>query len=137
MNQRIQDKINEIELYLKELESIKPPALEKYENDIKEKAACERYFEKIIKATIDLAFLVIKTKSLETPEDDKDAFNILMQHEIIDESLCNNLKNAKGMKNIIAHQYGKVDDKLVFESITHELIEDVDKFIDKINIIEE
>ena len=39
------------------------------------------------------------------------------------------LKEAKGMRNILAHQYGKVDDKIIFDSITNELKKDVKNFI--------
>lgn len=77
MKKRIKDKIKEIEKYLGELDEIKPRNLKEYIKDIKTKAASERYFEKIIEAIIDLAFLVIKENGLETPEEDIQAFDIL------------------------------------------------------------
>lgn len=42
---------------------------------------------------------------------------------------CKLLKNAKGMRNIISHQYGKIDDEVVFEAITEELCRDIKKFV--------
>ena len=39
------------------------------------------------------------------------------------------VKEAKGMRNIIAHDYGKVDDEIVFNVINEELIKDVANFI--------
>ena len=39
---------------------------------------------------------------------------------------------AKGMKNFISHQYGDVDDALVFNAITKELEKDVSLFIEQI-----
>ena len=36
------------------------------------------------------------------------------------------------MRNIIAHEYGKIDDKIVFEAITEELERDVKEFIKKV-----
>ena len=45
-NNRISDKINEIETYLEELEEITPNSFNAYAKDFKTKAACERYFEK-------------------------------------------------------------------------------------------
>jgi len=131
---RINEKINEIEKYLDELESIIPKTFDEYE-DIKEKAACERYFEKIIEAVIDLCFLIVKEKNLEKPEDDKGVFDILLNSEVISKGSCENLKNAKGMENIISHQYGSIDNKIVFHSITEELVDDVNKFLDGIKKI--
>ena len=132
MNNRIDDKICEIEKYLDELEEIKPLNLEDYIKDIKTKAACERYFEKIVEACVDLASLVISYKRLNIPEDDEKAFYVLSHNNIITMELANKLKEAKGMRNIIAHEYGKVDDELVFPAVKEELIPDVEKFLQKI-----
>src|SRR3989338_3897808 len=126
---RIEDKINEINGFLEELKGIIPSNFEEYKSNIEKKAACERYVEKIVEAVTDLAFLIIKDKKLKIPEDDIDAFNILLENEIIDNDLSAKLKNAKGMKNIISHQYGKIDNEIVFEAITEELGKDVRKFI--------
>ena len=131
---RILDKIDEVEKYLVEFESIMPNTFEKYSN-IMEKAACERYFEKIIEAVVDLAFLVINEKNLEKPEDDKGAFDILLNNKIISKDTCEKLKDAKGMKNIISHQYGHIDNKIVFNSINEEFIGDVNYFLDQIKKI--
>jgi len=129
---RINDKIEEIEKFLDELESFKPNNFKKYEDNLASKAACERYFEKIMEAVIDLGFIVIKSKSLETPKDDGNLFNVLMNNKIIDSNLAKRMKEAKGMRNFISHQYGDVDDKLVFNAITKELEKDVTSFIDQI-----
>jgi len=126
---RIADKIKDIHKYLEELESIIPSSFEEYKSSIQKKAACERYVEKIIEAVTDLAFLAIKSKKFKVPEDDIDAFNILLEGKVINSDLTTKLKNAKGMRNIISHQYGKVDDKVVFESVTEELDKDARDFI--------
>ena len=106
-----------------------------YLNDLKTKAACERYFEKIVESLIDLAYLIIKEKSLKAPEGDKETFDSLANAQIIPESLAIKLKEAKGMRNIISHQYGNIDDEVVFESITHELIEDAQDFVHRVKRI--
>ncbi len=130
---RINDKIQEIEKFLEELEPIIPENFEEYKINLQLKAACERYFEKIIEATVDLAFLIIRNKELEKPKDDENAFYILYKNNIILKELCQNLKAAKGMKNIIAHQYGKIDDEKVFNSLKEELINDINSFIKEVN----
>ena len=126
---RLNEKINELEEYLNELAPILPHNLNEYLDNLEKKAACERYFEKIIEATVDIAFLLIKEKSLKMPEEDKEAFDILANEGIIPEKLSEKIKDAKGMRNIIAHEYGKVDDKIVFHAITAEICKDVGEFI--------
>ena len=129
---RINDKIEEIEIYVSELEGFMPEDFQEYLRDVKTKAACERYFERIIEAAVDLAFLIIKDDRFKTPEDDKEAFDILSKENIITADLSGRLKDAKGMRNIIAHQYGVVDDEIVFRAITEELVRDVKEFLGKI-----
>jgi len=107
-----------------------PNTLEEYESNKIIRAACERYFEKVIEAVTDLAFIVITQKKFRIPEDDIDSFRILEENGVIDNEIYNHLKDAKGMRNFIAHQYGQINDKLVYEAITEELEKDVRKFIE-------
>ena len=60
---RINDKIEEIDNYISESLNIIPHNFNEYK-EIKTKAACERYFEKIIGAVIDLSFLIIKARKV-------------------------------------------------------------------------
>lgn len=126
---RISDKLIEIEKYLEELESILPLDFEEYKKNFKIKAVGERYFEKIVEAVIDLAFLVAGEKRLRKPEEEEGIFSVLKDNKILSEELCLKLQDAKGMRNIISHQYGKINDELVFNSLTEELIPDVNEFL--------
>ena len=130
--ERIKDKISEIGSYLKELESIRPKTFIVYEKDLKTKAACERYFEKITEALVDLAFLVIKDRGMKLPEDDKEAFSILAEANLISADLARKLREAKGMRNLIAHEYGSVDDELVFKAVAEEILTDARDFLNAV-----
>ena len=131
---RIKDKIREIERYSTELFSAIPADLEfeNYKRDFRIKAICERYFEKIIESVVDLAFLIIRDKKFKIPEGDSEAFDILADGSVISAQLAQKLKEAKGMRNIITHEYGKIDDEIVFHSITEELEKDIREFIESI-----
>lgn len=127
------DKKKEIEKYLEELESVLPNSLDNYIKDFKIRAVCERYFEKIVEAAVDLAFIVIKEKDMEMPDEDKKSFAILFEAGIISEEISEKMQDAKGMRNIIAHEYGEINDELVFYAVTEELIDDVRKFLEELN----
>ena len=135
MKERINDKINQIELFLEELFPMVPETFEDYKQDLGSKAACERYFEKIIEACVDLAFLIIRENKFKMPEDDESSFIILFQNNIISEELSKKLRDAKSMRNIIVHEYGEIDDEKVFNSIKEELENDVNEFIDNMREI--
>jgi len=136
MKERIKDKITDIEKYLSELYKNIPLDLdvEDYNKDIKTKAVCERYLEKIIEAVIDLTFLIIRFKSLKVPEDEESSFTILCENKLISKNLSENLKKAKGMRNVIVHEYGTIDDEKVFHAIYEELEKDIKEFIKSIEL---
>jgi uncharacterized protein YutE (UPF0331/DUF86 family) len=133
IKERINNKIIEIEKYLEELESVLPRSFEEYSFDWKIRDICERRFEKIIEAIEDLAFLVVSYKELKYPEYEKEIFDILHENKIISEILAKKLKGAKGMRNFIVHQYGKIDNELVFEAVTEQLVKDVSEFLNEID----
>jgi len=126
---RIDDKLSEIKTYLDELDDFLPSTFNEYSHDLRTKAACERYFEKIVESVVDLAFIIIKERGFKLPEEEKESFDILANENIISKKLATRLKDAKGMRNIIAHQYGGVDDEVVFDAITTEIVADVGELI--------
>ena len=132
---RLNEKLMELEEFLEELENSLPGDFEEYKTDYKLRAIGERYFEKIIKAVIDLSFMIIKLKNFKQPEQEKEVFDILTENKIISSTLSKRLQDAKGMRNIIAHEYGRIDNELVFHSLAEELIPDVQEFISSINKI--
>ena len=77
-----------------------PNTLEEYESNKIIRAACERYFEKVIEAVTDLAFIVITQKKFRIPEDDIDSFRILEENGVIDNEIYNHLKDEDSMKEI-------------------------------------
>jgi len=121
---RIEDKKQLVEEFLNELEEIIPGSYEDYIKNTEKRLACERAFEKIIEAANDLAILIIKDKRLSLPSEDEKAFGIIANAKIISENLASRLKKAKGMRNRLAHQYDKIDDEIIFEAITKEIIKD-------------
>lgn len=130
MEERIDEKIKEIETFLSELKEAIPESFGDYLREKLKKAACERYFEKIVEAVADLAHLVIKEEELKLAADDTEAFFILAEDKIIPELLAKRLKDAKGMRNVIAHEYGNIDNELIYEAITEELKKDIEEFLE-------
>ena len=50
-------------------------------------------------------------------------------NQIISRDFARKLKDRKSMRNFIAHEYGEIDDKLVFEAISEHLEKDIKEFI--------
>jgi len=132
---RIDDKIEEIQKGMEELYLIVPETYEDYLSDFKSRAACERYFEKIVEAVVDITFLVIRGKEYEPPKKEEGAFQILALNGIISENLAEKLKDGKSMRNFIAHEYGDIDDSKVYHAIAEELESDIEEFIKSVREI--
>ncbi len=130
--ERIKDKIKLVTEFIDYLYSIFPKDLESYKTNITIKSACERHFEKIMEACTDIAFLIVRDKGLEMPEDEDSIFYVLAKKNFISSDLAEKLRSAKGMRNILAHQYGEIDDAKIFNSIEQELEKDINEFIEKI-----
>ena len=131
---RFKDKIKQIRTYLKEVQAIAPNNLEEYKGSLTSIAACERYFEKIVEASVDLARLIIKKKGFDL-KDENNVFGLLHEKSIISKELCVRLRDAKAMRNVISHRYGDIDNETVFKSIKEELISDTNSLINSINKI--
>jgi uncharacterized protein YutE (UPF0331/DUF86 family) len=132
LKERINEKINELEKYLSEFQTIQIPSFQDYKLDFKIKAICERYFEKIIETIISLSLFVIRLKNFIPPEDEDNIFSILSKNNIISNDLSLRLKDAKDMRNIIIHNYLKVEDLMVYNSITEEIFKDANDFLEVI-----
>ncbi len=137
MKERINDKIAEIEEFLDFLMERVPSSLEEYKLNLEKKAICERYAEKIIEALVDLTFLAIKHLNIEIPAEvtDTEIFDLLADKKVITKKISEKLREAKGMRNIIAHEYGVIDDEIVYEAVSSELEKDARDFIKAIKLV--
>lgn len=126
---KIKDKIEEMEEYLADLTEIAPSDFKAYSTNKEKRAACERYFQKIVEAVIDLSFTIAKEKGWKIAESEEEALRVLEDNKLIKNDLYLRLKEAKGMRNFIVHQYDKIDDLRVFEAIANELHRDIREFL--------
>ncbi len=131
---RILSKIDELDLYLSEIESVMPSNFEDYKSSIEKKRACERLLQISVEVVIDVCNLIVSELKLGLPADEDDIFNKLESKKLISKNLGKILKNMKGFRNILVHKYGTVDDELVFE-ILMEKLGDFDEFKKQILII--
>ena len=121
MNQRIREKIYEVNTYLEELRTIIPDSYKEYKESIAVKRGCERLLQIIIECIIDILFLTAKTFKLSIPYDESNLIDELKSKNIIKSQSVTLLKNMKGFRNILVHRYGKINDELVFEYLQNKL----------------
>ena len=129
--ERILSKFDQLEGYLEELENIKPTSLKNYKSSIDKKRACERLIQISIETILDVCNILVSELRLGLPSDEEDIFGKMEHNNIISGEMKNKLVNMKGLRNMLVHRYGEVDDELVYENLSENL-GDFDQFKEEI-----
>lgn len=124
--ERILSKIDELDSYVGEIRQISPRDFNEYQ-DIKIKRSCERLLQLGIECIIDICKLFVSGLRLGLPSEENDLFNKMLKKGILTKEMISILKEMRGFRNILIHEYAAIDDELVFEAIKKRL-DDFEKF---------
>jgi uncharacterized protein YutE (UPF0331/DUF86 family) len=124
--ERVLTKLAELEGYLRELRSVAPGRFEDYHTPEK-KRSCERLLQISVEAVIDVCHLFVTGLRLGLPSEENDLFEKLARAGVLTAERAETLKRMKGFRNILVHEYGAVDDEIVFRAATSDL-DDFDRF---------
>ncbi len=82
----------------------------------------------LLQNTIDTCSHIISDEGMEEPAVFSDMADILTKEKVIREDLKQPLKNMMGLRNIIAHQYGDIDFKIIYKIVKDDL-KDIYRFL--------
>ena len=128
--ERILGKVDELDSYLAELKQIAPADFTEFKK-IEKKRACERLLQLAVESVIDICNLLVSGLRMGLPAEEEDLFRKLIQGHVISERLGEKLKEMKGFRNILVHEYARVNDKIVYEA-TKTKFSDFDAFKEQI-----
>lgn len=111
--ERILTKLDELQSYLEELKQVGPASFEEYQT-VEKKRACERLLQIAIEAVLDVCHLFVRGLRLGLPAEEDDIFDKLVRRGILSSETGAMLRKMKGLRNILVHEYGRVDDRLVY-----------------------
>lgn len=124
--ERILAKLDELDGYLRELRAIVPGTIEGY-RQIEKRRACERLLQISVECVIDVCNRLVTGLRLGLPAEEDDLFEKLAQAGKISPRMRETLQRMKGCRNILVHEYGHVEDDIIFETISTRLA-DFDEF---------
>lgn len=133
---RLIEKMDELEMYLRELEEYLPDDKEEYLKNGMSKRACERTFQLACEDILDICNLIISDEGLGIPADSKDTVRKLAEHSILENSLASRVEELIGFRNLLVHQYGRVDNSRAYTYLHNELhdfyefLEAIETYID-------
>lgn len=102
-------RIEALKQYVSVLESLKNITFEELEKDDVKRGAVERYLQLAIEACIDIAELIISDQRFAAPATYREAIIVLGKEKILDEEFARHFSEAAGFRNILIHDYVKID----------------------------
>ena len=126
---KIYEKLEKIKEYLGYLYQLRQEAKNEtgFVSDFHLFGNTERYFQLTIQAIIDINHLLIIDLGLLRPADNYEAVSTLFNRRVISEGLAAKLTGMVGLRNILVHEYGKIDRARIYQILTTQL-EDIEEY---------
>lgn len=124
-------RIEALRQYVAVLEDFRNISLKELENDLVKRGAIERYLQLAIEVCIDIAELIISDQRLTPPSTYKEAITVLGKEKILNDSFAKSFSKAVGFRNILIHDYVKIDYRKLHSYLQNNL-SDFHKFIKEI-----
>lgn len=97
-----------------------------FEQDYLKQDAIGMNLQRMSELTIDIANHLIKSKKLGLPQDSADAFALLHRAGLISAGMMEGMKGMVGFRNVLVHEYRKLDVAVMVDVIEHHLHDPLD-----------
>jgi len=106
-------KLSELDDYYLQINEYASITAGEYTKDWKIQRIIERTLQMMIETCIDVAGHIISDQGLRIPKSYSDTFSVLHENNIVDDWLYSSLKKMAQFRNIVVHQYDKIDSAIV------------------------
>lgn len=124
---KISAKLERLDEYLKILKDIQKVNKKSFVNDYHFFGLAERYMQLSIEIVLDVGKIILAEKNFERPDNNQEIFIILQDEKIISKSLTEKIHGIVGFRNILVHEYEKIDRNIVYDRLYNNL-DDFKKF---------
>ncbi len=128
MQHKINKKIAKLNYYLKLLDDYKVDCKKRFLADPMYEGALLHYLYLVSDGSISLAEMVIKLKSLNSPQSYYEAIDILGENNILPREFAYKFAKIASFRNFLAHDYEKIDYLIICEEALSKL-DDIKEFI--------
>lgn len=113
-----------LEEYLRDLEDVgKTATWEQFSADKVIRRYVERTLHMAIEACLDMTNHIISYEGLREPRTNRDSFDILREHGLLEADLSEKLKKMAQFRNVIVHDYIRLQPEIVYAVLTKHLID--------------
>ncbi|MBE6083188.1 MAG: DUF86 domain-containing protein [Tissierellaceae bacterium] len=128
----IKQRLNQLSASLNKIERYKNLPLEKFLKDDIAQDVVEYNLFIAINMMVDIATHIVVDNNMGNPETLGDAFEILNNKKYLEDKETKIYKNMVGLRNILSHEYLKIDKEIIYEILQYNLT-DIKKFIIFVN----
>ncbi|MDE3092120.1 MAG: DUF86 domain-containing protein, partial [Chloroflexota bacterium] len=100
--------------YKAQLLEIPTPNFQEYNRNILAHKATERLLQTAIEACLDIGKHIIAQERFRFPGDNQDVFVVLSEENVIPKSLLARLQDMARFRNLLVHEYAKIDNETVY-----------------------
>ena len=97
------------------------PSAVEFEEDYMKQDAISINLQRACEQCIDLANHTIKNHKLGLPKDSRESFRLLAMARVIPHELAGRLEGMVGFRNVLVHEYQRMDIELMVKVIEHHL----------------
>ena len=113
-------KVKQLAAYFQEFEEIAGKlTLETYQGHILTKRAVEREIQLIVECATDINNMILKKLGRGPAVDYFNSFLDLAELQVFEMEFALKIAPSTGLRNILVHEYQKIDDGIVFQSIAN------------------
>jgi uncharacterized protein YutE (UPF0331/DUF86 family) len=98
-----------------------------YQNNKMLRRAVERSLQVSVEICLDVGRRIVALEGFRYPEDNQDVFRVLTEEQVIPGNLLETLLDMARFRNLIVHDYARIDDARVY-GILHKRLSDLDAF---------
>ena len=138
----VESKLRFLKEYLSDLAEYESISLSNYRRNKKDQRFVERTLHLACECCMDTAAHIVSRLGLREPRDNKDLFKILAENNILSESVCGAMVNMSKFRNIVVHDYTRIDPEIVVGILRNNLQDlkrfasEVIRFMDTLSVAE-
>ncbi|GAB4117604.1 MAG: type II toxin-antitoxin system toxin [Candidatus Caldatribacteriota bacterium] len=117
----IMRKLTELENYINQIQEYSNITVKEYSQDWKIQRIIERTLQMMIELCVDIANHVIADEKFRVPTNYSDTFKVLEEAQIISKRQYEKMKKMAQFRNIVVHQYDKIDETIVVNILRQNL----------------
>lgn len=127
----VAERLKRLGEYIADLEEVSGATWEEFRDNKVLRRYVERTLQLAVECCLDVGSHIISSERLREPEDNKDVFKVLVEAGFLPEEMLGSLQRMAGFRNILIHEYTRIDPEAVFGVLKRRL-DDLRRFVREI-----